>query len=250
MENYIFGIHPVLEAIEKGDLPEKILIQRGLQGENFVQLFNTIRQRNIPYQMVPIEKLNSLTRKNHQGIIAFLPVIPYYELSEVMPNIYEKGEVPLLVVADGVTDVRNLGAIARSAECFGAHALIISQKGTAPINADSIKTSSGALARLQVCREENLIESLAFLKECGVKIVAATEKSGVRLNQADLNGPIAIIVGSEEKGIHRSLLSLADITVSIPMAGKVASLNVSVASGVFLYEVVRQRMQSNVEDLG
>lgn len=226
-------------------MPEKVLIQKGLQGDNFQELFQTIRQGNIPYQLVPVEKLNSLTRKNHQGIIAFLPLITYHNLSQILPSVYENGETPLLIIVDGVTDVRNLGAIARSAECLGAHALVISQKGSAPINADSLKTSSGALTRLPVCREANLMETLAFLKECGVKIIAATEKSSTLAPQADLTGPVAVMVGSEEKGIHRSLLSMADVAVGIPMAGKTASLNVSVAAGILLYEILRQRIQSH-----
>jgi len=245
LENYIFGIHPLHEAIEKGEIPEKILIQKGLQGEAFQQLFLIIREKNIPFQIVPLEKLNSITRKNHQGVIAYLSVIPHYKLSEVLPDIYDKGELPLLVIADGITDVRNLGAIVRSAECLGAHALILSQKGSAPINADSIKTSSGAMLRLPVCREANLMETLAFLKECGVKIVAASEKSGIQINNADLTGPIAILVGSEQKGIQRSLLNMSDIAIRIPMSGKVASLNVSVAAGIILYETSRQRLSTN-----
>lgn len=242
MENYIFGLRPLLEALEKGERPEKVLIQTGLIGENYQQVFQIIRQEKIPFQMVPVEKLNRVTRKNHQGVIAFVSLISYQPLQELLPMIYEQGELPLLILLDRVTDVRNLGAIARSAECFGVHALVIPDKGSAPVNADAIKTSAGALSRLPVCREGNILETIAFLKASGIRVVAASEKSRQDLFQADLQGPLAIIMGSEDRGVSPLLLKMADQTVSIPMTGKTASLNVSVAAGILLYEVSRQRL--------
>lgn len=241
MENYIFGIRPLTEALEKGEKPEKVLLQQGLQGENYQQLFHIIRREKIPYQVVPVEKLNRVTRKNHQGVIAYISLIVYQPLHELLPMIYDQGELPMLVLLDRVTDVRNLGAIARSAECFGAHAIVIPDKGSAPVNADAIKTSAGALSRLPVCREGNIIETIAFLKESGIKIVAATEKGNVSIFNADLSGPIAIIMGSEDKGISPALLRLATQTVSIPMKGNIASLNVSVAAGIMLSVAHQQR---------
>lgn len=243
MENYIFGIRPLIEALEKGDRPEKVLIQQGLIGENFQQLFQIIRREKIPHQMVPVEKLNRVTRKNHQGVIAFISLISYQPLDQLLPMIYDRGEMPLLVLLDRVTDVRNLGAIARSAECFGAHAIVIPDKGSAPVNADAIKTSAGALSRLPVCREGNILETIAFLKASGIKVIAATEKSTESVDQADMKGPLAIIMGSEDKGISFPILKMADQSVSIPMKGSIASLNVSVAAGILLFEAHRQRIE-------
>lgn len=243
MENFIFGIRPLIEALEKGEKPEKVLIQQGLIGENFQQLFQIIRREKIPHQMVPVEKLNRVTRKNHQGVIAFISLISYQPLDQLLPMIYDQGEMPLLVLLDRVTDVRNLGAIARSAECFGAHAIVIPDKGSAPVNADAIKTSAGALSRLPVCREGNILETIAFLKASGIKVIAATEKSTESVDQADMKGPLAIIMGSEDKGISFPVLKMADQSVSIPMKGSIASLNVSVAAGILLFEAHRQRTE-------
>ena len=242
MENFIFGIRPLMEALENGEKPEKVLIQQGLSGENYQQLFQLIRQGKIPFQMVPVEKLNRVTRKNHQGIIAFVSLISYQPLHQLLPMIYDRGELPLLVLLDRVTDVRNLGGIARSAECFGAHGLVIPDKGSAPVNADAIKTSAGALSRIPVCREGNILETIAFLKESGIRVIAASEKSREETFRADLTGPLAILMGSEDRGISPSLLKMADQVVSIPMTGITASLNVSVAAGILLYEVNRQRL--------
>lgn len=241
MENFIFGIRPLIEAIEKGEKPEKVLLQKGLQGENYQQLFKIIRQEKIPFQIVPVEKLNRVTRKNHQGVIAYISLISYQPLVQLLPMIYESGEMPLLVLIDRVTDVRNLGAIARSAECFGAHGIVIPDKGSAPVNADAIKTSAGALSRLPICREGNILETIAFLKESGVKVVAATEKSHASVFNADLSGPLALVMGSEDKGISPAIIKMADQSVSIPMQGSIASLNVSVAAGILLFEAYRQR---------
>jgi len=241
VDNYIFGIRPVIEAIENGDFPDKILIQQGLQGENFQQLFGLVRKRSIPYQFVPVEKLNRLTRKNHQGVVAFVSLVEYQPLSEILSMAYENGETPLLLVLDGITDVRNLGAIARSAECFGVHAIVIPERGGAAINADAIKTSAGALVRIPVCKEKNLLETIAFLQQSGIRVVAASEKGNISVYECDANLPLAIVMGSEDKGVSPACLKMADEIVFIPMKGKTASLNVSVAAGILLSQVNNAR---------
>lgn len=241
MENYIFGLRPVIEFLEEGKIPEKVYIQKGLTGVIFQQLFQTIREKEIPFQMVPIEKLNRITRNNHQGVVAQVATIEYQKLEALLPGIYEKGETPLLVILDKITDIRNLGAIARSAECAGAHAIVMGEKSSAPVNADAIKTSAGALSRIPVCKERDIMESIAFLKESGIKTIACTEKADKTIYQGSLTGPVAIIMGSEEKGISRACLTMADDQLSIPQRGRIGSLNVSVATGVVLFEVIRQR---------
>lgn len=241
MENYIFGIRPVLEALDSGEKPGKVLLQQGLQGENFQRLFQRIRQENIPYQMVPVEKLNSLTRKNHQGVIAFVSLVAYQPLETLLPMLFDQGETPLLVILDRITDVRNLGALARSAECAGAHALILQEKGTAPINADAIKASAGALSRMPLCRETNILETIAFLQQSGIQVIACTEKTKQSIYDTNFTVPCAIIMGAEDKGISAACLKMSDQQASIPMKGRIASLNVSVATGVVLFEAVRQR---------
>jgi 23S rRNA (guanosine2251-2'-O)-methyltransferase len=240
-ENYIFGIRPVIEMLDEGKIPEKVFIQKGLTGALFQQLFQKIREKEIHFQMVPVEKLNRTTKKNHQGVIAQVAAIEYYKLDTLISSVYEKGETPIIVILDKVTDVRNMGAIARSAECAGAHALVIGEKSSAPVNADAVKTSAGALSRIPVCKEKDIMESIAFLKESGIKIVACTEKSKDVIYDVSLDGPVAIIMGSEEKGISKACLTMADETVSIPQRGKTGSLNVSVATGIVLFEIIRQR---------
>jgi 23S rRNA (guanosine2251-2'-O)-methyltransferase len=241
LENFIFGIHPLIEALDSGEKPEKILIQKGLQGDNFMRLFHRIRQEKIPFQMVPVEKLNRITRKNHQGIIAFVSLVAYQPLQELLPMLYDRGKTPLLVMLDRVTDVRNLGAIARSVECAGAHAIIIQEKGTAPINADAIKASAGALSRIPICRENNLLESIAFLQASGIRVVACSERGDNTIYQDNLSVPTAIILGAEDKGISAACLKMSDARLRIPMQGHIGSLNVSVAAGVVLFEALRQR---------
>lgn len=244
MENYIFGIRPVMELLEEGKIPEKVLIQKGLEGPAFQKLFQLIREKEIPFQLVPQEKLNRVTRNNHQGFIALIAEIEYQKLEMLLPQIYENGETPLLVLLDKITDVRNMGAIARSAECAGAHAIVMGEKSSAPVNADAIKTSSGALTRIPVCKERDLMETIAFLKESGITTVACTEKADTNVFESDLKGPLAIIMGSEEKGISKACLTMADHKVSIPQRGQIGSLNVSVATGIVLFEVLRQREYS------
>lgn len=241
MENHIFGMHPLMEAIQSGKLPEKVLIQKGLKGDNYQKLFSLIREKKIPFQMVPVEKLNRVTRKNHQGIIAQMPSIEYVKLEDILPGIFESGETPLLVLLDGITDVRNLGAIARSAECAGADAIIIPEKGSASVSADAIKASAGALNRIPVCKETHILQSIAFIQECGIRVIACDSKGKSNLYNEDLSVPVAVIMGSEDKGVSPAARQVADKVVEIPMKGKTGSLNVSVATGIVLFEALRQR---------
>jgi 23S rRNA (guanosine2251-2'-O)-methyltransferase len=237
----IFGLRPIIEAIRAGKQIDRLLIRQGLQGSLYQELMTEVRSHGISYQIVPVERIELVTRKNHQGVLAWLALIEYQHITNILPEIFEKGEDPLIIVLDGVSDVRNFGAIVRSAECLGAHAIIIPEKGSARITADAIKTSAGALHTFPVCREKSIIRSVEYLKDSGIRIICAEEKEGEFASTADLAGPSALIMGAEDKGISRELISLADLKVKIPMSGKINSLNVSVASGILLYEIVRQR---------
>ncbi len=240
-DQMIYGIRPVIEAILAGKELEKIFITRGARGELMQELKQVLREHKILYTEVPIEKLNRLTRKNHQDVVCFISAVTYQSIEDIVPSIFEKGEIPLILVLDRITDVRNFGAIARTAECAGVHAIVIPQKGAAQINADAVKTSAGALNSIPVCRELNLRITIAFLKESGLQVIAATEKTSDLHYQTDFTSPSAIIMGSEEDGISSDLLKLADRKIKIPLLGTIESLNVSVACGVVLFEALRQR---------
>lgn len=237
----IFGIRPVIEAIRAGKQIDRLLIKQDLQGSLYHELMTEVRNHNIVYQIVPVERIELVTRKNHQGVLAWLSVIEYQQISNILPGIYERGEDPLIVVLDRVSDVRNFGAIVRTAECLGAHAVVIPEKGSARITADAVKTSAGALLTFPVCREKSIIKAVEFLRESGLTVIAAGEKSAKRAQDDDLTGPSVIILGSEDQGISRELLSLSDHHINIPMEGSIGSLNVSVAAGILLYEIKRQR---------
>lgn len=237
----VFGIRAVMEAIENGKEIESLFIQRGIAGDLIVELRNLIRIKDISFQQVPIEKLNRITRKNHQGVIAFISPITYQHIEDIVPAIYEKGEVPLILMLDGITDVRNMGAIARTAECAGVHALIVAKKGSAEINPDAIKTSAGALFTIPVCREESLTKAARFLQESGLQLVACSEKTSEDIYTPDYTVPTAIIIGAEDIGISSDLMRFSDHLAKIPMFGEIASLNVSVSTGVIIYEAIRQR---------
>jgi 23S rRNA (guanosine2251-2'-O)-methyltransferase len=237
----IFGLRPVIEAIIAGKPIDRLLIRQGLQGSLYHELMGEVRKHNISYQIVPVERIELVTRKNHQGVLAWLSLIEFQSIENLLPMIFEKGEDPLIIVLDGVSDVRNFGAIVRSADCLGAHAVVIPEKGSARITSDAIKTSAGALHTFPVCREKSIVRSVEYLLQSGLKVAAATEKSGTELTGASLKGPLALIMGAEDKGISRELLALSDQKIKIPMTGNIASLNVSVASGIFLYEIKRQR---------
>ena len=237
----IFGLRATIEAIKSGKEIEKILFKNGLKGTLFYELFALIKKLNLPFQYVPVEKLNRITGKNHQGIVAFISQIEYKNIEEILPALYEQGKLPLLLILDKITDVRNFGAIARTAECAGIHSIIIPDKGSAQINADAIKTSAGALHSIPVCRSNNLKETIKYLKESGVQIIAATERAEELYYNVDFTLPAAIIIGSEEKGVAPEYLKLSDKIVKIPISGNIESLNVSVATAVIVYEAIRQR---------
>jgi len=239
----IFGVRPVIEAIKAGKEIDKLFLQNGLAaGEQIHELKSLLKQHNIQFQYVPIEKLNRLTRKNHQGVACFISQISYYSIEDVLPAIFESGKVPLLVILDRVTDVRNFGAIARTVYVSGADAIIIPSRGGAQVNADAIKTSAGALHKLTVCRQHNLKDTIDFLKASGVQVVACTEKTKTMYYDIDFTIPTGIIMGSEEDGISPEYIKRSDAAVAIPMSGDLGSLNVSVAAGIILYEAVKQRI--------
>lgn len=240
-DTLIFGIRPTIEAIKAGKEIDKILIQKGLIGETFGELSQLMRESKIQFQYVPIDRLNRISPKNHQGIIAFLSLITYQEIENVLPMIYEQGKTPLILILDQITDVRNFGAIARTAECAGVHAIVIPEKGSAQVNADAIKTSAGALHNINVCRVKSLSQTLKFIKDSGLKIIACTEKADKIYTEADYSVPAAIVMGSEEFGISREVLNNSDEMVKIPIHGNIESLNVSVASGIIIYEALKQR---------
>jgi len=237
----IFGTRAVIEAIQAGKEVDKILMKRDLQGDLSRELFAIIKDTNIPLQRVPQEKLDRLTRKNHQGVIAFISAVTYQKLEDIVPFLYEQGKVPLVVLLDGVTDVRNFGAIARTCECAGVDAIVIPSRNSVSVNADAVKTSAGALHTLPVCKEPSINESIKFLKNCGFKVVATTEKSKKNYTAIDYTVPTAIVMGGEDMGVAMDNLRICDEMVSIPILGNIASLNVSAAAAVLLYEVVRQR---------
>jgi 23S rRNA (guanosine2251-2'-O)-methyltransferase len=240
-EDYVFGTRAILEAINANKVIDKILFKKGLNNELFQELYQHIKDDNIPFQFVPIEKINRITRKNHQGVLALLSPVEFQTVEDVLPMVYEKGKDPLFLVLDQVSDVRNFGAIIRSAECAGVDAVIVPEKGSARISADAVKTSAGALYNIPVCRTNSIIKTIDFLKESGIKIIAATEKSEVPYTKTNMNVPITIIMGSEENGISKQLIEQCDELVKIPILGKIESLNVSVACSVMIYEAVRQR---------
>jgi 23S rRNA (guanosine2251-2'-O)-methyltransferase len=241
-KDMIFGIRAVIEAIQAGKEIEKILVRRDTTSELSRELFAALGTTEVPVQKVPIEKLNRITTKNHQGVIAFISAVVYQRLEDIIPAVYEDGRSPFIVVLDSVTDVRNFGAIARTCECAGVDAIVIPAKGGAAINADAVKTSAGALLSIPVCRETSLKNALKFLVASGVKLVAATEKASENYTNISYTEPVALLFGSEEDGIDPDHLRLCDNLAQIPLSGSIASLNVSVAAGVMVYEVVRQRI--------
>lgn len=239
--NMIYGIRAVIEAIEAGRDLERIFIQKNLKGELIKELFDKLPGTQSPVSRVPIERLSKFTMKNHQGVVAFLSPVKHHSLANLIAETFEKGDNPFFVVLDRVTDVRNFGAIARTANASGVHGIIIPTKNAAQVNPDAIKTSAGALNSMPVCREDNLLQSIRYLKDSGLQIIACTEKGNTPLPEATFNGPVALILGSEEDGISPEILQIADQLCYIPMAGAIASLNVSAAGAIFMYEVVRQR---------
>ena len=240
-KDLIFGARAVIEAVKSGKDFDKIQIQRGNKSALIKELLSLTNLYKIPVQFVPQEKFRIYQGKNHQGVIAVLSPITYQKLEQIIPAIYEKGEDPFVLVLDGISDVRNFGAIVRTAECAGVHAVVIPDKGSAAITADAIKTSAGALFKVPVCRERSLLQSIEFLQSSGLYIVAASEKSDKNYTNINFNKPVALVMGSEEKGVSPKILKTVDAIAKIPIKGTIESLNVSVAAGVLMYEVVRQK---------
>ncbi|MCQ2296465.1 MAG: 23S rRNA (guanosine(2251)-2'-O)-methyltransferase RlmB [Bacteroidales bacterium] len=240
-ETTIYGLRPVIEAIDGDTRIDKVLIQNGLSGPLAGELKGRIRDNNIPFQFVPIEKLNRLAKGNHQGVVALISPIEYKQALDLIPQLMEGEKAPLVLMLDHVTDVRNFGAIVRTAECTGVDAVVIPDHGSAQVGDDAVKTSSGALLRMPICREQNLKTVLNLAKQCGMQIVTATEKGATDYLEVDFKKPTLLIMGAEETGISPELLKLADARAKLPILGQVQSLNVSVAAAVFMYEVLRQR---------
>ena len=238
----VFGIRAVIEAIESGKQVDKVLMKKDLGGELARELLSVTREYNVPVQRVPVERINKVTRKNHQGVIAFMAAVDYYHVDDIVPALYDEGINPLVVVLDGVTDVRNFGAIARTCECAGVNGIVIPERNSVSVNADAVKTSAGALNYLPVCRERNLVKAVQYLRDSGFKVMGASEKTDLNYTKADFTGPVAIVLGAEDTGISTDVLKLCDTLVAIPEFGQINSLNVSVAGGIMIYEVVRQRL--------
>jgi len=240
--NIIFGIHTVIEAIQAGKEVDKILIKKELQGELIKELYAVLKGRNIPLQRVPLERLNRITHKNHQGVIAFISAITYHRLEDIIPFVFEQGKDPFIVLLDGLTDVRNFGAIARTCECAGVDAIVIPAKDSVSVNADAMKTSAGALNILPVCKEKSINQAIRYLKDCGVTVLAASEKAVKNYMEVNFAGPIAIVMGAEDTGVSSENIRISDEMIKIPQFGTIGSLNVSVAASILIYEGVRQRM--------
>jgi 23S rRNA (guanosine2251-2'-O)-methyltransferase len=243
-QEMVYGIRPLIEAIRSGKEVEKVFLQKGVGSPALKELLALLKEREIPIQTVPQEKMNRLTRKNHQGVVAYIAPVQFHNIEQLLPTLYEQGKEPFILVLDRVTDVRNFGALLRTAESAGVDAVLMPSKGSAQLNSGTIKSSAGAIFKVPICREHNLKDALVFLKNSGLKLVAVTEKAENLYFHEDLSGPLALIMGSEGEGISEAYLKLADVKAKIPMFGEIESLNVSVAAGVLIYEVVRQRMKS------
>jgi 23S rRNA (guanosine2251-2'-O)-methyltransferase len=243
---YIFGIRAVMEAIQAGRDIDKVLIRKDLQGDLIGELLQLVKAHRVVTRRVPVQTIDRITRKNHQGVVAVLSAVTYHRLDYLVPALYEEGRLPFIIVLDGLTDVRNFGAIARTAECVGADAIVIPEHGSVSVGGDAVKTSAGALLHLPVCRERSAALAVKFLKDNGYKVVAVTEKASTPYTQIDYTTPVALVMGAEDVGISPEVLKLTDAGASIPMFGQIGSLNVSVAAGVMMYEVVRQRLNSNL----
>ena len=244
-DEYIFGIRAVIEAIESGKDIDKVLIKKDLKSELAAELFAKMKEYSIVGQRVPVDRINRITKKNHQGVVAILSAITFASLDNVVPELYEKGETPLVVILDGITDVRNFGAIARTCECAGVNAIVISERNSAGVNGDAVKTSAGALLHIPVCREKSALNAVKYLKDSGFQIVGATEKGAVNYTKIDYTVPTAIVMGAEDVGISVDILKICDSYAAIPQFGHISSLTVSVAAGILIYEAVRQRIANN-----
>ncbi|WP_353480053.1 23S rRNA (guanosine(2251)-2'-O)-methyltransferase RlmB [Haliscomenobacter sp.] len=237
----VYGRHPVVDAIKSGWTVDKVVMQQGIRGEFEKEIRHLTKEYEVPLQVVPKERLNKLVGGNHQGVVAFISPIPFQRLEDILPDVFEKGQNPLIVLLDGITDVRNFGAIGRSAEVFGAHALVISSKKSAQVNAEAVKTSAGALTIIPVCREKSMVGAIELLKLSGVKVYVSDLNAKASLSEMDWTIPVALVIGSESEGITSAVAALADNRFIIPQLGQTDSLNASVAAGIILYEATRQR---------
>ena len=240
-ETKIYGLRAIIEAIEAENTIDKVFLQKGLSGELFTELEKLLRKQNINFSYVPVEKLNRLTQHNHQGAVANMSPIAFYDLEELISAVKETKENPLFLLLDQISDVRNFGAIIRTAECTGVDGIIVQKSGGAPINGDTVKTSAGAVFNIPICKVDHIKDAMFYLQASDIKVVAATEKTENTIYDVDFKQGCAVIMGSEDRGINPSILKLVDYKAKLPMYGSIASLNVSVACGAFLYEVVRQR---------
>jgi len=242
-QTQIFGIRAVIEAVNAGETIDKVFLQKGLKGDLFSELETVLRQHSINSSYVPIEKLNRLTKGNHQGVVAQISPIEFHDLERLVMSVLESGKTPLFLLLDQLSDVRNFGAIIRTAECTGVNGIIIQKKGGAPVNGDTIKTSAGAVFKIPLCKVDHIKDAVFYMQASGIKVIAATEKTEETLFDISFKEPCAIIMGSEDRGINPSILKVVDAKAKLPLLGDIESLNVSVACGAFLYEVVRQRLQ-------
>lgn len=243
---YIYGIRAVIEAIEAGRDIDKVLIRKDMGGDLARELQAKMREYDIPAQRVPVEKLNRITMKNHQGAIALLSPVSYYHIDQLLPGIFDEGSVPFILVLDGITDTRNFGAIARTAECAGVDTIVIAERGSAGVTPDAVKTSAGALLHIPICRERSIADAVKYLRQSGVKVIGASEKADAPYTAQDMTVPVAVVMGAEDTGISPEVLRGCDALASIPILGRISSLNVSVAAGVMIYEGVRQRLDEGM----
>jgi 23S rRNA (guanosine2251-2'-O)-methyltransferase len=241
-DDFVFGIRAIIEAIRFGKQVDKILMKHGQKGDLMQELFDLVKEHDIPIQRVPVEKIDRITRKNHQGVIALISPVTFYKLDDVVAQVFENGQLPFFLALDGISDVRNFGAIVRSAECAGVHGIIVPEKGSSRIGPDAIKTSAGALHKVPICRTASLKKSLQYLLDSGIAVCGASEKAENYFFDQKLNGPICIVLGSEDEGLSDEVFRICQPLLKIPVLGKIESLNVSVAASVLMYEVVRQRM--------
>ena len=246
MEDYIYGLRAIIEAIKEGRPIDKLFVKRDITGDLAGEMLALAREHRIVVQRVPIERINRISRKNHQGAIALMSAVTYHNLGNLVTSLYDDGILPFIVLLDGITDVRNFGAIARTAECCGVNALVIAERGSVSVGADAVKTSAGALMSLPVCREHSLTSAVKFLKDSGFNVVAVSEKATMGYTECDYTAPTVLVMGAEDKGISPEVLRMCDSHVAIPMFGHISSLNVSVAAGVLMYEVVRQRLNADL----
>ncbi len=241
-EQQIFGIRAIIEAVQAGKEIDKVFVQKDLQGDLMKELLKVLKQNGVNFSYVPVEKLNRLGNRNHQGAVASISPISFADLDELIATLLEENKKPLIIVLDGISDARNFGAIIRTAECTGVNGIIIPKQGSAPVNGDTVKTSAGAVFNIPICKVDHVKDAVFHLQSCGIKTVAATEKTNNNIYDIDFTEPIAIVMGSEDKGVNPSVLKVVDEKAKLPMYGTISSLNVSVACGAFLYEVVRQRL--------